>query len=206
MIIKVCGIKTEENIQFLAQANIDMIGLNFYKPSVRYVAEDVNPNIFDVLPQTIKKVGVFVNESISTILEKRTKYDLDYIQLHGDEGPEYCNELAKQIPIIKVFRVDENFDFKSIANFDSSTYFLFDTKTNKYGGSGKKFDWSILNEYNQNLPFLVSGGIGPNDVEQILNIRHPYLVGVDINSKFESTSGIKDKNLVLPFINKLKVK
>jgi len=206
MIVKVCGIKTEENIEFLAQADIEMIGLNFYSPSVRYIAEDANPDIFNSLPRNIQKVGVFVNESIATILEIISKFNLDFVQLHGDENPEFCSTLAKHIRIIKVFRVDKDFDFISVLNFDSATYFLFDTKTINYGGSGKKFDWTILNQYKESIPFLMSGGIGPNDIDQILEIKHPYFKGIDINSKFESTPGIKDKNLVLPFINKLRVK
>jgi phosphoribosylanthranilate isomerase len=206
MIVKVCGIKSEENILFLSQTNIDMIGLNFYEPSVRYVSDEVSIKLFKSLPSSIKRVGVFVNEAPSVISSKVAKYNLDYIQLHGDESPEYCSLLAQKIDIIKVFRIDNNFDFTLLDIFNTATYFLFDTKTITYGGSGNKFDWSLLKTYKESTPFLLSGGIGPNDVDDILNIEHPNFAGVDINSKFESAPGIKDKNLVLPFINKLKVR
>ena len=205
MIIKVCGIKTEENISFLSQARIDMVGLNFYAPSVRYLPDEVNPILFDKFDVDVKRVGVFVNESPLRIFELGNKYKLDYIQLHGDEDEYFCNKIAEQFPVIKVFRIDDNFDFSMIYKYTSASYFLFDTQTRHFGGSGKKFNWEQLNQYSGKVPFLLSGGIGPDDVDQILSISHPQFVGIDINSKFESHPGIKDKTLVLPFIHSIYV-
>jgi len=204
MIIKVCGIKTKENIAFLSKADIDMVGLNFYKPSVRYISADIQTSNFDKFDSSVKKVGVFVNESIKVIQEKIREFELDYVQLHGDEDLEFCDRMAEFIPVIKVFRVDENFDFKSIDKFTSAAYFLFDTQTKHYGGSGKKFDWNKLNRYEGSIPFVLSGGIAPDDQKLILDISHPQFAGIDINSKFESAPGIKDQSLILPFIQSIR--
>lgn len=204
MLIKVCGIKTEENILFLNESDIDMVGLNFYAPSVRYISAEIAPSLFDQFHSGIKRVGVFVNEKIEHILELSQKYNLDYVQLHGDENSTFCKEISKSIPIIKVFRVDDKFDFRSIEHFMMATYFLFDTQTIHYGGSGKKFNWSKLMDYTGTIPFLLSGGIGPDDYIKLAEIDHPQFAGIDINSKFESSPGIKDKNLVLPFLNRIR--
>jgi len=150
-------------------------------------------------------VGVFVNESATKVFELADKFKLDYIQLHGDEDQIFCSKIAEKISVIKVFRIDEGFDFSLIEKYTSASYFLFDTQTKHYGGSGKKFNWEKLNKYSGKTPFLLSGGIGPNDVDQILAISHPQFVGIDINSKFESSPGIKDKSLVLPFLFKISV-
>ncbi len=205
MIIKVCGIKTKENISFLSKSKIDMVGLNFYRPSSRYIDDDIEINIFDKLGDHIKRVGVFVNEKASAIFEISQRFKLDYVQLHGDEDANFCSKVAEQIPIIKVFRIDETFHFESsLADYSMATYFLFDTQTKNYGGSGKKFDWEKLKQYSGDIPFLLSGGIGPDDASQILDIDHPKFIGIDINSKFESQPGIKDRNLVLPFVSLLR--
>lgn len=206
MIIKVCGIKTIENIRFLSNAGIDMVGLNFYEPSVRYISENTDSSIFDTFHHSVKRVGVFVNEDQETILEKSRKFKLDYAQLHGDEDDDFCNTLSRQIPIIKVFRIDESFDFRIIDQYTAASYFLFDTQTKNYGGSGKKFDWKVLEQYQGNKPFLLSGGIGPDDHKLITEIDHPQFAGIDINSKFESNPGVKDPNLILPFIDTLRTK
>ncbi len=206
MIIKVCGIKSQENISFLSKANIDMVGLNFYSPSIRYISDKIDPSVFDQFNTSVKRVGVFVNENQDTIFEISRKFKLDYIQLHGDEDSKFCDIIAEQVPIIKVFRIDEKFDFATIRNFTSATYFLFDTQTKQYGGSGKKFNWEVLIQYNEHVPFLLSGGIGPSDYPQILEIAHPRFAGIDINSKFEIHPGSKDKNLTIPFIETIKTK
>lgn len=206
MIIKVCGIKTVENVHFLSKANIDMVGLNFYKPSIRYLSNDIPPSRFDPFDAKVKRVGVFVNKSQECILTIGKKFKLDYAQLHGDEDPEFCELLSKHIPIIKVFRVDEHFDFSTIKDYNSADFFLFDTQTKNYGGSGKKFDWKKLNQYKGSQPFLLSGGIGPLDINEIMKIHHPQFAGIDINSKFESEPGVKDKNMVLSFLSDLEIK
>ncbi|MEM9548188.1 MAG: phosphoribosylanthranilate isomerase, partial [Bacteroidota bacterium] len=180
MIIKVCGIKSSENIAFLSKADINMVGLNFYKPSVRDISNDVEPEIFDAFPPSVKRVGIFVNEDPETVYRKSKEFKLDFAQLHGDEPVEYCYEVAMHVPIIKVFRIDENFDFKGIDKFTMASYYLFDTHTRNYGGSGKKFNWENLFNYDGQLPFLLSGGIGPHDYETILELSHPQFVGIDI--------------------------
>jgi len=204
MLIKVCGIKTEENIKFLSDSDIEMVGLNFYKPSVRYITEKIDPSIFDKFKPEVKRVGVFVNEQAEQILDIAKKYKLDYVQLHGDEDQEFCEYISNSLPIIKVFRIDEKFDFKSIGNYAMASLFLFDTQTIHYGGSGKKFDWKILMQYTGTTPFLLSGGIGPDDHIELSQIDHPQFIGIDINSKFESAPGVKDRNLIIPFINSIR--
>lgn len=205
MIIKVCGIKTIENINFLKDTEIDMVGLNFYPPGVRYISENTEPSIFDKLPKKIKRVGVFVNASKSFILEKVEKYHLDYAQLHGDESPEFCQSISSFIPTIKVFRIHQDFDYNLPDDYASVDYFLFDTHTKQFGGSGKKFDWDTLSLYTGSKPFLLSGGIGPEDVDAIKGIQNSNFKGIDINSKFENQPGIKDEKLLEPFIKSLKV-
>lgn len=203
MVVKVCGIKTKENVELISKLNIDMIGLNFYPPSVRYIDSDVPADHFDILPKEIKKVGVFVNESLENIESLASKFRLDYIQLHGDEDVEFCKSVSKEYKIIKVFRVDDQTDFTKISEYSFAHYYLFDTATKHFGGSGKKFDWSKLDEYKGSTPFLLSGGIGPEDGNTISAYIHPQYQGIDINSKFESTPGIKDSQLIIPFIGQL---
>ena len=180
-----------------------MVGLNFYAPSVRYIDPDIDPSVFDVFDENVQRVGVFVREDAETIFDLVAKFKLDYVQLHGDEDPSFCDKIAAQIPVIKVFRIDETFDFSKISDFESAEMYLFDTRTKKFGGSGKQFDWNILDQYSGDKKFLLSGGIGPEDVESIVSINHAQFVGIDINSKFESSPGIKNRDLLLPFLNKL---
>ncbi len=203
MVVKVCGIKTKENIELISHLNIEMVGLNFYPPSVRYIELSVPPDHFDILPKEIKRVGVFVNESLEEIESLASKFCLDYIQLHGEEDVDFCKSVAAKYKIIKVFRVDEQTDFKNISEFSFAEYYLFDTATKHFGGSGKKFDWSRLDEYQGDIPFLLSGGIGPHDTETVSSYIHPQYKGIDINSKFESSPGIKDNELLFTFMEKL---
>ena len=199
MKIKVCGIKYEENFQAITALNIDCIGLNFYSESKRFVDTQLKTADFSVV-----KVGVFVNAGFDYISEMVEKYNLDYIQLHGGETEKYCLEAQLICPIIKVFSVDQGFDFELTSQFEFSDYFLFDTKCNEFGGSGYKFDWNKLNEYKGDVSFLLAGGIGPDDVKEIKSISHEQFLGVDINSKFETEPGLKDINKVRNFIKELK--
>lgn len=200
MIIKVCGIKTEENIRSISEIDIDMIGLNFYEPSKRYVDKSVIPQWYDMLPEKISRVGVFVNMDEDDLLDFVDEYRLDYAQLHGNESIEYVKEIHKSIPVIKVFRVGKEFDIRSTADFSFVDYILFDTDNKSFGGSGQQFDWEILSDYPLDIPFLISGGIGPLDAIKIKKINHPNFGGIDINSKFESMPGIKDMKLVSQFV------
>ncbi len=200
MIVKVCGLRTEENLALVTKSYA-MVGLNFYMPSIRCVALEADQ--YDILPSTVKRVGVFVNESHEDILEKVISYGLDYVQLHGDEAIEFGREIAKHVKVIRVFRISSAEDLKRIDEHDYAEYYLFDTYTESFGGSGKKFDWSMLNNYEGSIPFLLSGGIGPEDSDRVLSITHPMFRGVDINSKFESKPAVKDMNMIDRFINEV---
>ena len=182
--------RDKENISGLLALKPDYIGFIFYDRSKRFVADF--PQI--EIPSTIKKVGVFVNETIEEIIEKANKHNLDFVQLHGDETSEYCEKLAlKNIKIIKAFSVDENFDFSVTKPFENSvSLFLFDTKGNNYGGNGIKFNWELLQNYTGKTPFLLSGGISKNDSEEIKKFKHPAFLGIDINSGFELEPGLKN--------------
>lgn len=207
MKIKVCGMKNPENIQSLAQLPIDYMGLIFYPKSPRYI-QNLDASLLDVLPNTISRVGVFVNEDIASLLRLIDKYELSVVQLHGNESLEYCSNMKDKYPkliIIKAFNVSEPSDFIKMDQYiDVCDYFLFDTKTTQHGGSGLKFDWNILNEYMGDTPFFLSGGISAGDVEVIRNISHPKLYALDLNSKFELEPGLKNITLLEQFINQLK--
>lgn len=205
MIIKVCGIKSEDNLAALSTLPIDMIGLNFYPDSLRYVGPEVVPIWYDILPDEISRVGVFVNESIDEIMDIADEYRLDYLQLHGDEQLEFCAKAAAQLPIIKVVRVGTTVDWNLLKEYEGiAQYILFDTDSNAYGGSGHKFDWSLLADYPLNTPYMIGGGVGPEDTNQLQAHKHPQFVGVDINSKFEIKPAEKNTELVKRFAQELK--
>lgn len=201
MKIKVCGMKFAENISDLAKLSPDMMGLIFYSKSPRYVNDSPIPPI----EANIKRVGVFVNADRETILQKKKDYHLDLIQLHGNESPIFCENLNKMIPVIKAFSIGNVEDFKETERYEGlCSYFLFDTKTHQYGGSGQKFDWNILDAYEGGTPFILSGGISAKDCNTIKNITHPMLYSIDINSRFEIEPGLKDINLLEQFINEIR--
>jgi phosphoribosylanthranilate isomerase len=201
MQIKVCGMRDKENISGLMTLKPDYIGFIFYNKSKRFVTDF--PQI--EIPSSVKKVGVFVNETIDEIIEIVKKYKLDFVQLHGDETPDYCEKVALQnIKIIKAFSVDENFDFSAIKPFEKHVaLFLFDTKGKNYGGNGIKFNWDLLQNYKGKTPFLLSGGITKNDAEEIKKMKHPAFLGIDINSGFEIEPGLKNIKEIKEFKNRL---
>lgn len=182
--------RNKENISGLLALKPDYIGFIFYDKSKRYVADF--PQI--EIPSSVKKVGVFVNEIIEEIIEKANQHTLDFVQIHGNETPEFCEKLAKKnIKIIKAFSVDENFDFSATKLFEKCvSLFLFDTKGNNYGGNGIKFNWELLQNYTGKTPFLLSGGISKNDSAEIRKFKHPAFLGIDINSGFELEPGLKN--------------
>lgn len=188
----------------ISDAMVQMVGLNFYPPSVRCVESTTDLRIYDSIPRTISRVGVFVNEDRDVIDQKARRYGLDYIQLHGDESLAYCRSVAEAHRLIKVFRIKGDIDPVEIAKYDFAEFFIFDTASIDFGGSGKKFDWSVLDAYRGPVPFLLSGGIGPKDVDALLQYSHPQFAGIDINSKFESSPGIKSEALLRPFIHALR--
>jgi phosphoribosylanthranilate isomerase len=194
MKLKVCGMKYEDNIRQLVKLNPDYIGFNFYTRSKRYVGNKFDASIAAGIPKRIKKVGIFVNSKEEYIKEKIRRFKLDYVQLHGKESPEFCRRLSKYAKVIKAFGVDEHFDFNILGDYKPYVeYFLFDTKTTRYGGSGKKFNWGLLKK-DINKPFFVSGGIDSGEIAEILNLKSLILnlTGIDINSKFEIKPGLKD--------------
>lgn len=199
--------KYPDNILEVGSLLPDYMGFIFWEKSARYF----NGTIPELI-KTIKKTGVFVNQSQEEIQDKVTKYNLQAVQLHGNESVEFCSELKKRLPkkieIIKVFSADENFDFEIIKPFESvCDYFLFDTKGKLPGGNGTTFDWTILKKYNSDKPFFLSGGIGINELKAIREISKSNLpiYGVDVNSKFEIEPGLKNKNLFSDFKHKFEI-
>lgn len=201
MKIKVCGLKNAENVYEISQLTIDYAGFIFVEASPRNV--DYSPELMTTMTKlTCKKVGVFVNAPTYFIRAKAELFGLDTLQLHGDEADYQIEDLAKDYEVIKVFSVDEDFDF-DIQLYQSADYFLFDTKGKKRGGNGIKFNWDKLSEYNGETPFFLSGGIGPEDVSEILKVQHPKFVGIDVNSGFEILPGLKDTEKLKMFISDL---
>lgn len=183
----------------LAQLPVDMLGFIFYPRSPRYVVGKIPPEEIKKLPGNIKKAGVFVNENTDNIKEIAKTYHLDVIQLHGSESAQTCAALKSQgFIIIKAFNLTKQNDFEAYAPF--CDLFLFDTPSEKHGGTGAKFDWSLLESYKGQTPFLLSGGIGPDDAEELQQIEHPQMTGIDINSKFEVEPGRKNVNAIKNFI------
>ncbi len=195
--IKICGMKYPDNILEVGSLLPDYMGFIFWEKSARYFDE-----IIPELPKSIKKTGVFVNATVEEIVEKVSKYDLQAVQLHGQESVAFCTELKSKlilsIEIIKVFSADENFDFEVLKPFETvCDYFLFDTKGKLPGGNGTTFDWKILENYPSTKPFFLSGGIGIaelEDVKQVLKTNLP-IYAIDINSKFEVEPGLKNIEL-----------
>ena len=204
--IKVCGMREPDNIRNLIQLSPDFIGFIFYPESKRYVGEDFPVTAINSVPSGIKKVGVFVNELLEHVVKKYNKYNLDYVQLHGKEQVEYCRELMTiNIKVIKAFGIDGSFDMTQTEKYsDSCNYFLFDTKSAQYGGTGRKFNWNHLTRIPDNKPFFLSGGIGPEDIDEIKKLNIPELFAIDINSRFEQSPGLKDITMLQKFITEFK--
>ncbi|MCF6169301.1 phosphoribosylanthranilate isomerase [Lutibacter sp.] len=228
MKIKVCGMRDQENVSSLLALKPDFVGFIFYNKSKRFATDF--PQV--KFPSTIKKVGVFVNETVEGIIDKVNKYQLDVVQLHGDETAEFCQKLMNtftelsqssctersrsvistqlnhQIKTIKAFSVGENFDFNLTKPYEKyCDYFLFDTKGKEYGGNGIKFNWKILKNYNGSVPFLLSGGISKEDSTEILSFlrrqESKLCIGLDINSGFEIEPALKDIEKIKEFKNNL---
>lgn len=197
--------KFPENIQEIQKLKPDFMGFIFYKQSARYI----NNNLLSALPpfdRGIKKVGVFVKSPILKVIETVKKYQLDYVQLHGNESVEYVKALANlKIKIIKVFPITANFNWADINPYVRYvSYFLFDTASKNYGGSGLKFDWSQLKKYQEEIPFFLSGGIRLHDIQAIQLLQIQQLFGIDVNSGFELAPGLKNTELVKQMINQIR--
>lgn len=205
--IKVCGMTSMQQVQELAASGVDYAGFIFYEKSPRFVAGKIIAGDLKAFTG-IQKVGVFVNETVGNILQIVADYGLNAVQLHGDETPEFCKALLGEVTVIKAFRVrgDETALAELLTSYeDSVDYFLFDTKAKEYGGTGKKFDWSVLTHMPINKPYFLSGGIGPDDAEQVKAFvtTHPVF-SLDVNSKFETEPGVKDIELVRRFIKAIR--
>ncbi|MEM8906593.1 MAG: phosphoribosylanthranilate isomerase, partial [Bacteroidota bacterium] len=186
---------------------IQNMGFIFYPKSARYV-ESVAADVIDldqIRQHRIQKVGVFVNATVEEVLDKVETFQLDWVQLHGRETPAYCQKLQQLgLCVIKAFSVDADFEFMKTHSYESSwSFVLFDTKGKQPGGNGVHFDWRILERYEGNLPFFLSGGIGPEDLEAIQALNFPKLKAVDLNSRFELEPGQKDIAQLAKFVQAL---
>ena len=205
MKIKICGMREPDNIRQVTDLHPDYMGFIFWSGSPRNACQ-LDPAALATVPQTIRRVGVFVNESKENILMYTDRFGLDYIQLHGHEAPEYCRSLRNAgLHLIKAFSILLPKDLLAVSAYNGlCDYYLFDTKTPQYGGSGNQFDWNLLHRYNGPTPFLLSGGINPYSVKALREFRHPYFAGIDINSRFETAPGIKDVERISNFLKELK--
>ena len=191
-----------ENVSGVVAACPDFLGFIFYPKSKRFVGFEPSPKVLSVVPDLVKKVGVFVDEAPEKVLEIYRNWKLEVVQLHGNESPEYCRQIQNSgITVFKAFSVDESFDFTTLEAYSAvCNYFLFDTKGQLPGGTGQKFNWQLLKNYKGLVPFFLSGGIGPDDLEAIRNFEHPRWRGIDINSGFEISPALKDVEKVKNFI------
>jgi len=203
MIIKVCGMRDSLNIREVESIGPDMMGFMCWNGSKRYVSS--RP---EYLPD-VCRVGVFVNPTVDEVIIKVRDLGLNRIQLHGTETPEQCRAIHKAtgLPIMKAVQVASVWDFNVCSTFeraDGVDMFLFDTKCSGWGGSGRSFDWSLLDNYNGSKPFLLAGGIGPGMEDSIACISHPQFIGIDLNSQFETEPAIKEINKLSVFINNIR--
>lgn len=199
-----------DNIRAISQTGITWMGMIFWPKSSRYVSDLA---VADAIPDGITRVGVFVNQSKAEIADIAHRCSLDVIQLHGSESAEYIRQLRPMLhedcKVMKAISVENAEDIKKATDYESDAsspiadLLLFDTKCKTVGGSGKQFDWSVLDGYNGNLPFLLSGGIGPDDAERLAYFHHPKMIGIDLNSRFETAPGIKAAATLASFIKEV---
>ncbi len=197
--------KYAANIALLSELQPDYMGFIFYRKSPRYVHGLLSPSIVSNIPGDIKKTGVFVNAPIEEILAMAEMYQLDAIQLHGQEPPALGRELkAKGFVVLKAFHLQSEEDLKNTSAYeDACDFFLFDTPSATHGGTGQKFNWQLLEAYKGTCPYFLSGGIGPEDAETIKNLSTIQPMGIDINSRFEWEPGLKNIEAIKTFIEQL---
>jgi phosphoribosylanthranilate isomerase len=192
MKIKVCGLKYPDNIKAVTDLAPDYVGFIYYNRSPRFVGGIIAGGLTS-LPSQIIKTAVFVDEDQQEINRLIDEVGFDAIQLHGEESAEFTNQFRDKVQVMKAFGLDEDFDFDQLnAYVGKVDYFLFDTKTDAHGGSGKTFNWSVLDNYKLEVPFFLSGGLSLDNLEQVAKIKHPQFYGVDLNSRFETAPGLKD--------------
>ena len=204
--LKICGMREPENMTAVGALQPDYMGFIFYLGSKRFAAH-LSIKALEALPPNVKKTGVFVNQHLEEVISLVNQYKLDAVQLHGMEDPAFCATLKQSLPgteIIKAFGVGTNFNFEVLDQYVGQVdYFLFDTQTPEHGGSGKLFDWSILQHYKLEVPFFLSGGIGPQSVAALKELNYKQLYAIDVNSKFELAPGLKDIGLLTTFKHQL---
>lgn len=226
MLIKVCGMREPENIHAVEQLGVDMIGFIFWPQSPRYVSQirsragiipdytslkEERPDAMTAAGgrQLVARVGVFVDDMPQNIVTRVYNYDLQYVQLHGNESAVMIDNLRRTldpdirfgIRIIKALSIASPADMQRYKEYeDHVDMFLFDTKCSSVGGSGEQFDWSVLNDYDGHTPFLLSGGIGPDDAARVKAFRHPRFAGIDLNSRFETAPAVKDVEALRRFV------
>jgi len=201
--LKICGMRDAENIQGVTALSPQYMGFIFYRKSPRFVGDDF---VMPAISPSIKKVGVFVNETTEAILNAASRHDLTLIQLHGHETPEQCRDLkAKGLGVIKVFSVGEDFDWSVVQPYKPvSDFFLFDTKGKYYGGNAQAFDWSQLQQYDQEIPFFLSGGLSPENIDDVALLKDMNLYALDVNSGVEDSPGVKNTSKIESVLKKLK--
>lgn len=222
--IKVCGMRDADNVRAVAALDIDFLGFIFYPKSPRYAQKAVPETELmtntatasrrnDMVMRKPQRVGVFVDETPQAIIAHIHNDQLDYVQLHGHELPEMIDHLKRAVisdnhhslKVIKAFSISKPDDLLQTKAYEGvADLFLFDTPTESYGGSGKKFDWQMLQAYDGHTPFLLSGGIGPEDTDRIRTFEHPQCIGIDLNSRFETAPGIKDVEALRRFTENLR--
>lgn len=200
-IIKICGMRDADNVHHVAALTPMLMGFIFYEKSPRN-ALGIDPNIVKSLPSFVNPVGVFVNASITEIQNTTSKYGINIVQLHGMESPEFCAELRSQgLTVIKSIPVDDDINWDDYAPYQQCVdMFICDTRCESEGGSGRKFNWEVMQKYPLGIPYLLSGGIGPDDVDNIIDAMLPDMRGIDINSRFETEPGVKDLRKLIKFI------
>ncbi|UII26676.1 phosphoribosylanthranilate isomerase [Fulvivirga maritima] len=200
--LKVCGLR--DNIEEVIALKPDYVGFIFYDKSPRFVG-DLDPGVLHNIPDSIKKIGVFVNEDLEEVLHKVKTYQLDLVQLHGYETVEYCAKLKEEgVQVIKVFSGNNDLDWMEFKVYEEAVdYFLFDTRTEKLGGTGKSFDWSRLEKVHLTKPVFISGGVDLENVEKVSEIKEVHIHAVDVNSKFEISPGLKNINLLQQLKDKM---
>jgi phosphoribosylanthranilate isomerase len=205
MRIKVCGITRINDLQALVNNGVDYAGFIFYEKSPRFAGNKLDARSVREVSR-IKKVGVFVNAPLEQVKRTVADYALDMVQLHGDETPAFCASLRETIPVVKAFRIGDNVNWQTeLAPFVPVTdYFLFDTASAKlYGGTGDSFNWELLKTYPFDHPFFLSGGITPEQGEEIREMQLPALFAADVNSRFEDSPGVKNIALVEHFLKQI---
>ena len=207
MKLKVCGLTNKENImEILSDVHPDYLGFIFYEHSSRFVENKLDAGFVKSLPESIHKTGVFVDAPEEYILDRASQYGITTLQMHGKESPDFCRRfIDKGYEIIKVFNIYKSFDISTMNAYGNSCdFFLFDRAGKYKGGNGVKFNWDILQQYTLNKPYFLSGGVAPDDGAYVKAIKDRRIYGVDINSRFETSKGIKNTAHVKQFYRTLK--